>query len=108
MTVRWTTQSGISEAQTESCDVSSGGIYFVLSEHIEHGSSVEIVMTLPAEDALESRTRLHCQGRVRRSEVVELNRIGVAAQIERYDFFTETRMNARGRDLKEPSVPAAL
>jgi hypothetical protein len=30
MTVRWTTRSGIGEAQTESQDVSSGGIYFFL------------------------------------------------------------------------------
>jgi PilZ domain len=102
MTVRWTTQSGISEAESESQDVSSGGIYFFLSEHIEAGSPVEIVMTLPAEDALESRTHLRCRGRVQRTEVTESNRIGVAAQIERYDFFTQTRMIARSWD--EPSV----
>jgi hypothetical protein len=108
MTVRWTTRSGISEAETESQDVSSGGIYFFLSEHIEEGSPVEIVVTLPAEDALESRTHLRCRGRVQRTDVIESNRVGVAAQIERYDFFTETRMIARSWDLKEPPVPSGL
>ena len=107
MTVRWTIQSRILEAETESQDVSSGGIYFFLSEHIEAGSPVEIVMTLPAEDALESRTHLRCRGHVQRTEVTESNRIGVAAQIERYDFFTQTRMIARSWDMKE-SVPAGL
>jgi hypothetical protein len=82
------TQSGVSEAETESQNVSSGGIYFFLSERVEDGSSVEIVMTLPAEDALESRTHLRCRAHVQRTEVIESNRIGVAAQIERYDFFT--------------------
>ena len=108
MTVRWTTQSGVSEAETESQDVSSGGIYFFLSEHIEDGSPVEIVMTLPPEDALESRTNLRCRGRVQRMEVIESNRIGVAVQIERYDFFTETRMIDRSWDLKEPPLAAGL
>jgi PilZ domain len=108
MTVRWTTQFGVSEVETESQDVSSGGIYFFLCEHIEDGSPVEIVMTLPAEDALESRTHLRCRGRVQRTEVIESNRIGVAAQIERYDFFTASRMVARNWDVKEPPLPAGL
>jgi hypothetical protein len=73
MTVRWTTRSGITVAPTESQDVSSGGIYFFLSKQIEEGSRVEIVMTLPHEVALESRTRVRCQGRVQRTEVIEFD-----------------------------------
>jgi hypothetical protein len=92
MTVRWTTRSGIAEAQTESQDVSSGGIYFFLPKQIEDGSQVEIVMTLPHEITLDgqTQTRVRCQGRVRRTEVVELNRVGVAAQIESYKFLRES------------------
>jgi hypothetical protein len=41
-TVRWTTRPDIAEAQTQSQDVSSGGIYFLLSKQIEDGSPVEI------------------------------------------------------------------
>jgi hypothetical protein len=107
MRVQWATRSGISEAETESQNVSSGGIYFFLSEHIEDGSPVEIVMTLPAEDALESRTRLRCRGRVRRTEVIAADHIGVAAQIESYEFFTETRIVGRSCDFKD-AHPAEL
>src|SRR5215469_15833009 len=106
MTVRWTTQSGVSEAETDSRDVSSGGIYFFLSEQIEDGSPVEIVMTLPPEDAPESRTHLRCRGRVQRTEMLETNRIGVAVQIERYDFFTESRMVAHNWDVKKAPLAA--
>jgi hypothetical protein len=86
MTVRWTTRFGTKEAQTESQDVSSGGIYFFLSKQIEDDSPVEIVMTLPHEVALEGPTRVRCQGRVRRTKVIELKRVGVAAQIQNYEF----------------------
>jgi hypothetical protein len=41
-------------------------------------------------------------------EVIESNRVGVAVQIERYDFFTETRMIDRSWDLKEPPLAAGL
>ena len=84
MRVRWTTRSGIAEAQTESQDVSSRGIYFLLPKQIEDGSPVEIIMTLPREGALAARVL--CQGRVQRTEVIDLNHIGAAAQIERYQF----------------------
>jgi hypothetical protein len=86
MTVRWTSRSGIAEAQTWSQDVSSGGVYFFLPKQIEDGSPVEIVMTVPDEITLESRTRVRCHGRVQRTKVIELNRVGVAARIESYEF----------------------
>jgi hypothetical protein len=69
--------------------VSSLGIYFLLSKQIEDGSPVEIVMTLPHEITLDSRTHVHCQGRVQRTEVIRWNRVGVAAQIESYEFLRE-------------------
>jgi PilZ domain len=96
MTVRWTTRSGIAEAQTESQDVSSRGIYFFLPKQIKDGSEVEIVIILPRENTLDGRRRVHCQGRVQRTEVMELNRVGVAAQIESYEFL---RGNEEERNL---------
>lgn len=81
MTVRWRTRSGIAEAHTESRDVSSAGIYFFLSKEIKDGSTIEIVMALPHD-----RTRIRCRGRVQRTKIIELNRVGVAAQIEKYEF----------------------
>jgi hypothetical protein len=86
MTVRWTTPSGETEAHTESQDVSSGGIYFFLSRQIEDGSPVEIEMILLNEVTLAGRMFVWCKGHVQRIDAVEPNRIGVAAQIEHYQF----------------------
>jgi PilZ domain len=93
LTVRWTTQSGIAEVHTESQDVSSGGIYFLLSKQIKDGSPVEIVMTLPHEIPLDGRNHVLCRGRVRRTEVIQLNRVGVAVQIEHNEFLGKTKRN---------------
>jgi len=89
MTVRWTTPTGIAEVQTESQDVSSGGVYFCLPKQIEASSPVEIVMMLPNEITLVGRMQVCCEGRVRRTQLLELNRVGVAAQIEHYEFLRE-------------------
>lgn len=90
MTVRWTTRSGVVEAQTQSHDVSSGGIYFFLPKRIATDSQVEIVMTLPEEIPFDGQTRtgtrICCYGRVRRTEIIESDRVGVAAQFESYRF----------------------
>ena len=86
ITVRWMTRSGIAEAQAESQDVSSGGIYFCLSQQIEQGSPVEIVMTLPDEITLVGRLLVCCKGRVQRTKAKALNRFGVAVQTKRYEF----------------------
>jgi hypothetical protein len=86
MTVRWTTPSGIAEAQTKSEDVSSGGIYFCLSKRIEDGSPVEVVMTLPNQITSVGRMHVCCIGRVQRTEVIELNQIGLAVQLEHFEF----------------------
>ena len=88
MTVRWDTASGIAEAHTQSRDVSSRGVYFFLQKQIENGSRLEIVLTFPDQIRLsgQGRTRVYCRGRVRRTEVMESDRVGVAAQIETYRF----------------------
>jgi len=86
ITVRWTNPSGIGEAQTESEDMSSRGVYFFLPKEINNGSSVEFVMVLPHEITLAEPVRVRCQGRVRRTEIGEMDRVGVVAEIERYEF----------------------
>jgi c-di-GMP-binding flagellar brake protein YcgR len=86
ITVRWTNRSGIGEARTESEDISSRGVYFVLPEEIKKGSSAEFVLVLPHEITLAEPVRIRCQGRVQRTEMKGLNRVGIAAEIERYEF----------------------
>ena len=86
MTVRWTSESAIGEARTESKDVSSRGVYFFLPKDVKNGSPVEIVLTLPHEITLAGPVRVRCLGRVQRSEEEEEGRQGIVAEIERYEF----------------------
>jgi hypothetical protein len=86
MTVRWTSESAIGEARTESKDVSSRGVYFFLPKDVKNGSPVEIVLTLPHEITLAGPVRVRCLGRVQRSEEEDEGRQGIVAEIERYEF----------------------
>ena len=86
LTVRWTTGAAVGETSTESRDVSSRGVYFFLSKDVREGSPVEILLTLPNEITLAGPVRVRCLGRVSRSEEKEIGRIGIVAEIERYEF----------------------
>src|SRR5487761_1054122 len=86
MTVRWTSGAAIGEAQTESKDVSSRGVYFLLPKQVTHGSPVEIILTLPHEITLAGPLRVRCLGRVHRTEGDGEGRSGVVAEIHRYEF----------------------
>jgi hypothetical protein len=57
-----------------------------MPKEITNGSPVEIMMTLPNEITLAGAVKLRCLGRVQRAEYGETNRVGLVAQIERYEF----------------------
>ena len=86
MTVRWTNGAAVGEATTESKDVSSRGVYFMLPKDVKQGSPVEIVLTLPHEITLAGPVRVRCLGRIQRSDEAEEGGTGVVAEIERYEF----------------------
>jgi hypothetical protein len=86
LTVRWTSDSAVGEADTESTEVSSRGISFQLPREVRSGSPVEIVMTLPHEITLAGPVRVRCLGRVMRTQHEFGTSVGVAAAIERYEF----------------------
>ena len=86
MTVRWTNGTAVGEANTESKDVSSRGVYFMLPKEVKQGSPVEIVLTLPHEITLAGPVRVRCLGRIQRSEEEQDGATGVVAEIERYEF----------------------
>ncbi len=94
MTVRWTSDMAIGEAQTESKDVSSRGVYFFLPKQVNSGSPVEIILTLPHEVTLAGPVRVRCLGRVHRSEDDSSGRKGVVAEIQRYEFLRSDDENA--------------
>jgi hypothetical protein len=86
LTVRWTDETVVGEAETESREVSSRGIYFHLPKGLRCGSPLEIVMTLPHELTQAGPVRVRCLGRVLRSSPEYAGDVGVAAAIERYEF----------------------
>lgn len=86
LTVRWTSGSAVGEANTESQDVSSRGIYFSLPKSVKSGSPVEIVLTLPHEITMAGPVRVRCLGRVHRNEQQQSGYSGLVAEIERYEF----------------------
>ncbi|MFQ5694999.1 MAG: PilZ domain-containing protein [Terriglobia bacterium] len=76
-------------------DVSFRGVYFSFERELEVGSPIDLVLTLPKELTLSVEIRVRCQGRVVRVDRVPgegaslrgpEGPIGVAAQIEQYEF----------------------
>jgi hypothetical protein len=94
MTVRWTSGMAVGEAETESRDVSSRGVYFFLPKQVSHGSPVEIILTLPHEVTLAGPVRVRCLGRIHRTEADSSGRSGVVAEIHRYVFLRGGDENA--------------
>jgi PilZ domain len=94
MTVRWTSGAAVGEAQTESKDVSSRGVYFLLPKNVTHGSPVEIILTLPHEITLAGPVRVRCLGRVHRTEEDGSGSSGIVAEIQRYEFLRGGDENA--------------
>ena len=70
-------------------DISTRGLYFVVTKDLEAGSDLDITLTLPAEITRGGDVLVRAQGKVvrveRRLEDGE-SRMGVAAVIERYDI----------------------
>jgi hypothetical protein len=94
MTVRWTSGMAVGEAETESRDVSSQGVYFFLPKQVDNGSPVEIILTLPHEITFAGPVRVRCLGRVHRIEEDGMGRSGVVAEIHRYEFLRGDDENA--------------
>jgi hypothetical protein len=90
LTIRWTKGSEQREAHTVTQDMSSGGMYFFLSEGIPEGTAVEVEMTLPTQITLGAPTRVRCQGRIHRCELKAGDTSGMAAAIEKYEFLAGT------------------
>jgi len=86
LSVSWKSDSGDDEAATESQNISSRGVLFLSPKQIENGSPVEIVMTLPPEITMAGPIKVRCHGRIRRTESRLDRRVGVVAEIERYEF----------------------
>ena len=61
----------------------------MLPKGVKRGSPVEILLTLPHEITLAGPVRVRCLGRVARSEDKDPGKVGIVAEIERYEFLRE-------------------
>jgi PilZ domain-containing protein len=79
-------ETPVTELMAQTKDVSARGIYFYVDSHIQPGSRIEFVITLPPEITMTEQIRVRCAGRVLRVETPAPGKMGVAAAIEQYEF----------------------
>lgn len=81
------TEESSLDAQTK--DVSARGVFFYIDSDVSEGSPIEFTLTLPPEITLTESIRVKCSGKVVRVERPGGKQIGIAAQIDQYDFVAE-------------------
>ena len=89
LTVRWNDENTGREALTETRDVSSSGLRFILPKGPKGGSTVEILITLPHQLTQAGPVRVHCHGRVVRTNLEGSGKTEVVAAIKRFQFTRE-------------------
>ena len=70
-------------------DISTRGVYFTIDRDLNAGAELDMTLTLPAEVTRGSEVLIRATGKVIRVERKPDNgspRIGVAAEIERYEI----------------------
>jgi len=87
--IRIPTERELDTQQGKTRDVSTRGLYFVVEQNLEAGSELDLTLTLPAEITHGTEVFVRALGKVVRVEGRLENgntRMGVAAEIERYDI----------------------
>ncbi len=87
--VRFPEKDSSAEKRAQTRDISFRGLYFLLDENHEVGTTIEFVLTLPKEITLAGDVHIRCFGQVVRVEE-ENGRRGIAARIDRYEFLPAT------------------
>jgi c-di-GMP-binding flagellar brake protein YcgR len=89
ISIRFTAETLTNRREGKTRDISTRGLYFVVTQDLSAGSDVDITLTLPAEVTKGSDVFVRAQGKVIRVEPRLEDgepRLGVAAVIERYDI----------------------
>lgn len=77
-------------------DISTRGVYFMISEDLAPGSELDFTLTLPAEITQGTSVFVRAHGKVVRVERKDddgVARMGVAAVIEKYDIIRTEEAN---------------
>jgi PilZ domain len=75
-----------SELVTHTRDVSYRGLYFRSETRFEIGSPIDFVITLPQQVTQSGDVNIRCHGQILRVEPGANGSMGVAANIEHYEF----------------------
>jgi hypothetical protein len=67
-------------------NVSAAGVYFYVEPDAIGGPTVEFVLTFPPEITLVKSLKVRCTGRVIRIDTNGRRGVGVATEIEHYEF----------------------
>jgi c-di-GMP-binding flagellar brake protein YcgR len=89
VSIRFSADSAIGRQDGRTRDISTRGLYFVITQDLQAGSELDITLTLPAEITHGTDVLVRAQGKVVRVEPrLEdgESRMGIAAVIERYDI----------------------
>lgn len=89
VSIRFTADTVIGRQDGRTRDISTRGLYFVITQDLQAGSELDITLTLPAEITHGTDVLVRAQGKVVRVEPrLEdgESRMGIAAVIERYDI----------------------
>jgi hypothetical protein len=89
LTARWIDGTLRRETLTETRQVSSGGVRFVLPKAPKNSSTVEILMTFPNQLTHARRVGVLCHGHVMRTSLERSDEIEVIACIKRFKFIRE-------------------
>ena len=89
ISIRFAAENLINRQEGKTRDISTRGLYFVVTQEMQAGSALDITLTLPAEITRGGDVFVRAQGKVVRVEhrlEDGKRRQGVAAVIERYDI----------------------
>ena len=74
------------EFSTQTENISARGVFFYLDRLMAEGSRLELTMEFPPQVTLADSLTVRCIARVLRVERDGIDRSGVAAKIEEYEF----------------------
>lgn len=84
---------------TETLNISARGVFFYIDGQIAPQTRIEVTLTLPSQVTVSDSVRVRFTGRVVRVETGRSARIGVAAEIEEYEFLRSPEMPTFNSDV---------
>lgn len=75
-----------SEFVTKTENISARGVFFYIDRLMTEGARVEVTMDFPPQVTMANALTVRCLARVLRVERETIDRTGVAAAIEEYEF----------------------